>query len=122
MEKISIYLSNNWNYDFHTDSKEIKESEPKVCYYCGIYLDKTYSYIIDQLKKGNLLDKKYKLICCYCKVLEKFGLLDLRNKLDRIFYSEAYDILNLEFVLKRYMEKLGILYIRIHDYSKIREV
>lgn len=33
---------------------------------CGIYIDKTYKEIIDNLKKANLLPANFKYICCIC--------------------------------------------------------
>ena len=85
-----------------------------MCGYCKIInLDRVYSYIIDMLKEADLLDEDYKEICCYCDLLRKFGLEDLRNHLNNITYIESTDILFLNF-----NKQQSFFPVRIHNYSK----
>lgn len=131
-EEIDIRLHNEWNFNFDILDQDLDQDfwdvERKQCCYCKVHVDKAYSYIIDCLKKANLLDENYKQICCYCKVLEIFGLLDLYKNMGTLIYDEEDDILILEFVFSELTGGTAnnkqvfyhVLYFNIHDYSKVK--
>jgi len=132
-EKITIALFNQWNFFFdinNADFYDINHLEREQCYHCGHYLDKVYSYIINCLKEANFLDKNYKEVCCQCKVLENFGLLDLNSNMSHFLYNIENDILIIEFSFPQNINdiKLGDdelliwhrIYFSIHDYSKVK--
>lgn len=128
MGEIGIQIKDKWNYRFTLPFDrdlftEISCSEGCLCHYCfSTVLDKVYCYIIDRLKKGGLLDKSYKPICCYCKVLKEFGLMNFRRHLQSFIYSEKDDILvlNLSICLESESGEEEWVYreIAIYDYSR----
>ena len=84
-------------------------------------VDRRYSYIIDSLKEAGYLDEDYKEICCYCKVLEKFGLLDIREDLHGFCYQEDSDVLLLDLCVPETVGgeiKWFDVEIAIHEFSK----
>lgn len=134
MEEIDINLYNEWNFSFDILDIDLElefwDIERKGCHYCRVYIDKAYSYIIDCLKEANLLDKNYKQVCCYCKVLENFGLLDLHKNMSTFTYNKENDILITEFCFSEIISDTGNnesviwhrLYFNIYDYSKVKWV
>ncbi len=130
MTVIEIEKNDHWCYNFYLDKADpdIWKSAQKCCNYCGGEINKVYSYIINNLREANLLVEDYKLICCYCQVLQKFGLLELKEYLSMITYSEPKDILAISFlstkkeILKDPGWLTGYVFFFIHDYSKIAEV
>ncbi len=57
------------------------------CEICNELVECGYCYIIRTLSKHNLLPQNHKIICCFCDVLQKYGLIDLRENLYKISYS-----------------------------------
>lgn len=134
MGKLNIELQDEWSFKFTVeegyDKIIINTTKQIFCGYCHrTPLDKTYLYIINQLKKAGYLYESYEPICCYCKVLTKFGLMDLRGNLSNFFYSEFDDILLIKFSYCHPMRKPHFngesrwdhANVRIHDWSKIKE-
>lgn len=132
MGEIEINLQDQWNFEFSTFDGEVLCTERGNCYYCNCYLHSAYTYIIERLKEADLLDKDYKLICCYCKILENFGLLDLRDNVSGFRYDSDTDILSITFSFleitkiepkARFSNSIGkwhYFYFYIHDYSKVK--
>lgn len=133
MGEIEIKQNDYWNFEFKTpvyDSEllwDISNVGKHYCNYCRyVQLDKAYIYIINQLKEAGLLDKDYKLICCYCKLLKDFGLLHIRQKLTGLRYLNEEDIMLICFSFYReYIDKSENCFreridydVRIYDYSK----
>jgi len=130
MGKIDIEVYDEWNFKFTGEKhgKSVNSIEYQVCGYCKFTpLDKTYLYIINSLKEAGLLNESYKPICCYCKVLNRFGLSDLRNELNNLSYYILDDILCIRFssyaVGKNNYNrsiKWENVDVRIHDWSKVK--
>lgn len=123
MGEIGINVRYHWSFNFDWGDRGVIRRSFQHCYYCLNPLDKVYSYIINTLKDGGLLDKDYRQICCYCKVLKKFGLIDIRKYLSSFYYDEPNDILIITFRSDQTEE--GKLtpkyYVNIHDFSKIKD-
>lgn len=124
MSKIDIQKIDHWLYNFFTDriDEEIYNTGKELCYYCGeAGIDKIYSYIINCLKEAKLLSQDYKVICCYCKILQKFGLIELSKNLTGFFYHRYIDVLSVNFGFNKNTINEECLTINVHDYSKWEE-
>lgn len=123
-EEIYIDVEDYWNFKFdnvYCLDDPINCTEIHKCYYCdSTYLDKIYYFIINSLKEAGLLNKDYKLICCYCNVLKEFGLLHIREYLQGFYYYEDIDALRIIFCFD-YME-IYSYDVMVHDYKKLRRV
>ena len=122
MEIIKIKIKDHWSFSFGIGDEDILCERNLRCTYClNVALDQAYSYIIERLDEAGLLPDDFKPACCYCYVLERFGLLDLGKKLRGFVYSKEYDILyvllSFNKIEKNYMSAVDSE-IRIHDYSK----
>lgn len=131
MGRLNIGLLNEWNFQFTVETGHdrtiINNTKQVFCSYCTrTPLDKTYLYIINSLKSAGLLYRGYKPICCYCKVLTKFGLESLRDRLNSFFYSKLKNILYIRFsfyIIKSRSDGIttwDYIDFRIHDWSKIK--
>ena len=132
MGEIEIKRDSYWSFRFKTpdyDSKllwDISNVGEHHCNYCKyIPLDNAYIYIIKSLKEAGLLDKNYRLICCYCKLLKEFGLLHIRKNLQGLRYLKEEDIMLIWFSLDNMYNSESKSYaiktnydVRIYDYSK----
>ena len=121
MAGINIRQDDQWNFNFDSPYTGYWLLPRHHCHYCGIGINRTYSYIIDSLKEAGYLDEDYKEICCYCKVLEKFGLLDFKKDLNGFCYKEDLDILLLDLCLPKIVgEEVEWcnVDIAIHEFSK----
>ena len=125
MAGINIRQDDQWNFNFDSPYTGYWLLPRHHCHYCGIGINRTYSYIIDSLKEAGYLDEDYKEICCYCKVLEKFGLLHVRDDLQRLFYIKEKDIMVVYFSFDNMYNSESKNYVvrtdydvRIHNYSK----
>lgn len=121
MAGINIRQDDQWNFNFESPYTGYWILPRHHCHYCGIGVDRTYSYIIDSLKEAGYLDEDYKEICCYCKVLEKFGLLDFKKDLNGFCYKEDLDILLVDLCLSKTVNgeiEWHNLDIAIHEFSK----
>lgn len=130
MEEIDINVFNEWNFHFDVRDRDFWEIEHKRCHYCKVYIDRAYSYIIECLKEANLLDENYEQVCCYCKVLKEYGLLDLYKDMSTFLYDKENDVLIIEFSFRERINSIRLensksiiwhrLYFKIHDYSKVK--
>ena len=120
--EIKMENEDHWNFSLYADDYEIWDRSLQQCEHCGMNLQKPYSYIIDCLDEAGLLPEDYKQICCYCYVLQKFGLLELNHDLISLIYIESLDILKIYFSFEIedgvYDSKDKFCF-RIHDYSKL---
>lgn len=117
MIEIEIKKNKFWQYYFKTSNvdNEIYNTKEEQCYYCNLYLNKIYFYILNCLREAGLLPKDYKPLCCYCKVLIEFDLLYLRQSLSMVHYITELDIFVLSFIFGA--KELNV---NIHDFKKIR--
>jgi hypothetical protein len=67
-EKLKVYFFNMIN--FSDEEREVlKKNLPcfMVCPRCHLHtIDNIYLYIVEELKKKNLLSENFKIICCFC--------------------------------------------------------
>lgn len=122
MSLIRIKKEDNWCYRFDSNAPFYTlNTRTARCSYCGLYLDFVYISIIDDLKEAKLLPEDYKLICCYCDVLVKFGLIELRKDLTSFFYDHKDDILGISFIFSSGFNTRHRVYFYIHDFKKVME-
>lgn len=116
MGELIIKEAYGWQYKISSSAvyEDIYSCKTRYCYYCGIGLNKIYSYIIDCLKEAELLIENYEQMCCYCNVLSKVGLIDLRNFLGRVNYIIETDLLVLIFNYTAYTIEF-----RIHNFREL---
>lgn len=129
-EEIFIKFNDQWQFNFNFDidyDGEVLHTKRNKCCYCSGYLDNVYSYIINCLEKAGILHKSYEPICCYCKVLKEWDLLELRENLCCIQYFRSFDILNIHFnILTLHRDNKGFAErvnfdVNIHNYSKVKQ-
>ena len=119
MTKIDIVKYDGWCYDFYMDGNDasVWNTPRKNCSYCKMVLNKAYCYIIENLREAGLLPDDYKLICCYCKILLKVGLIGLKNSVNNFAYHQTTDELEINFNFGN-KSKTEIITFTIHDFHK----
>ena len=122
MNGLKIRSYDQWSFSFRADDYGGIPVGFQSCDYCRVTaLDRVYVYIINSLKEAGLLDENYKLICCFCAVLKEFGLLDIKDRLNRIIYDDILDTLIIRFMFRdseiRDSESYVCFY--VHGYLKI---
>ena len=119
MKDIFLTVKSHWIFDFNDGNNSIFAKKELKCSYCDtIPLDRIYAYIIENLREADLLPEDYKPICCYCYVLEKFGLLDLVENVEFFRYNKAKDIFRIYLSFRDDNGAIKDVYFYIHDYSK----
>jgi len=124
--QLHVHLHKEWNYKFKLDvweDKEVFTGRPLICHCCENVLSLIYSYIINSLKEASLLAEGYEPVCCYCIVLEKYGLLELKDALCGFYYYFKEDVLRIEFshvVCDNIGEGRVVYDVRIHNWSKVK--
>lgn len=120
--RIKILVRNQWDFNYDIDDRDVLLEKGLECIYCDSELDSVYSYIINKLDEAGLLPLYYEPVCCYCYVLEKFGLLDFADDLEGFIYDKESDVLKVmltaSIVEKNILLNFFDLEIRIHEYSK----
>lgn len=121
-----IHLHRGWNYNFTVEDwgdKEVFTTKDLYCHCCNAELDTVYSFIINSLKGAGLLHESYKPVCCYCVILKRYGLLEIKHMLDGIYHYEGVDVLKIAFseveLIDGKRERVHFN-IRICDWSKIK--
>lgn len=69
-------------FEFYRDGIKPYVVGEDVCPICGYYtINNFYSEIIDKLKKYHLINKDYEKLCCFCKKLKDFNVVNyIRGK------------------------------------------
>ena len=120
---IKIWVKDGWWFKFHSLEEGVYMYHTKRCPYCkNMFLDPIYCYIIDSLKKADLLDKNFEEICCSCVILRYFGLIHIVKDLKEFGYEKDNDVLTIEFWIWAENWEINeekVIEIRIHDWSKI---
>ncbi len=112
------------------DLFSLLSKKDRQCVYCKSILDEGYIFIINKLKEADLLDKKFKLVCCFCNFLQKFGIpVHWRNKLLKWKYNDKDDIFTLTFITIGigknhdsyipFISHQKTIEIRIHEWKKV---
>jgi len=122
MHDIGIGSADYWIFNFSTCDVEIQDTKQQYCSYCDTRVHRAYSFIIESLKEAKLLPDDYKQMCCYCAVLQEFGLMDLRKDLCNFFYDNNIDILKIYFAFEANKNEIdwdNRYCFTIHDFSKV---